>query len=98
MSARERSLTDRIDANTAAFIITANLEKVRKDLATQHANNVRETEKERSVIQKERQAVFQDAFQNDMNCYKTTGSIPSETECPIQCPNFQYGRIIIFVI
>lgn len=57
---------------------TGNLEKVRKSLAEQHAHNVRETEKERSVVQKERQAVFQDAFQNDMKCYKTTGSLPSK--------------------
>lgn len=60
------------------FHKTDNLEKIRKELAVQHASNVRETEKERSVIQKERQAVFQDAFQNDLNCYKTMGTIPSE--------------------
>lgn len=60
-----------------SFLFLGNLEKIRKTLATQHANNVKETEKERSVIQKERQAVFQDAFQNDLNAYKTLGSIPS---------------------
>lgn len=59
------------------LLFLANLEKVRRELATQHAQNVRQTETQMSVVQKERQAVFQDAFQNDMNCYKTLGTIPS---------------------
>lgn len=47
-------------------------------MATKHAINVKETESQLSVIQKERQAVFQDAFQNDLNCYKELGTIPSK--------------------
>lgn len=47
-------------------------------MATKHAINVKETESQLSVIQIERQAVFQDAFQNDLNCYKELGTIPSK--------------------
>lgn len=56
----------------------ANLEKVRQDLVSKHAETVRESEKQMRLVQQERQAVFQDAFQNDMNYYKEVGKIPSK--------------------
>lgn len=56
----------------------ADLEKVRQNLAVKHAASVRDCEKQMRSVQLERQAVFQDAFQRDMDYYKEVGSIPSE--------------------
>lgn len=55
------------------------MEKVRQNLLDAHVNNVHDYEKKLGEIQKERQAVFQDAFQNDLKDYKTLGKIPSKT-------------------
>lgn len=57
---------------------TANLEKVRQSLASKHADTVRESEKKMRLLQQERQAVFQDAFQNDLKYFKEVGKIPSK--------------------
>lgn len=55
------------------------MEKVRQKLLDAHVNNVQDYEKKLGAIQKERQAVFQDAFQNDLKDYKTLGTIPSKS-------------------
>lgn len=62
------------------YVLTnlGNLEKVRQDLASKHAATVRESEKQMRLLQQERQAVFQDAFQNDLKYYKEAGKIPSK--------------------
>lgn len=52
------------------------LEEVRKRFALKHAENVKQYENELKKIQQERQAVFQDAFQHDLEIYKEKGSIP----------------------
>lgn len=57
---------------------TANLEKVRQSLANGYAQTVRESEKQMRMLQQERQAVFQDAFQSDLQYYKEVGKIPSK--------------------
>lgn len=54
------------------------MENVRQKLLDVHVNNVHDYEKKLAEIQKERQAVFQDAFQNDLKDYKTLGKIPSK--------------------
>lgn len=43
-----------------------------------HAETIKESEKQMQQVQQERQAVFQDAFQSDMNYYKEVGQIPSK--------------------
>lgn len=60
------------------FVHTGNLEKVRQSLAFKHAETVRESERQMRMMQQERQAVFQDAFQQDMEYYKEVGKIPSK--------------------
>lgn len=59
------------------FVFLAALDVVRKELVDKHATNVRKYEQKFRMVQQERQAVFQDAFQNDLNCYKEMGTIPS---------------------
>lgn len=54
------------------------MEKVRQSLASKHAETVKESEKQMRLLQQERQAVFQDAFQSDLQYYKEVGKIPSE--------------------
>lgn len=54
------------------------LEQVRQKLLDAHVNNVQDYEKKLGEIQKERQAVFQDAFQNDLKDYQTLGKLPSK--------------------
>lgn len=58
--------------------IAAELEKVRQNLAIKHAESIRNCEKQMRSVQLERQAVFQDAFQRDMEYYKEVGRIPSK--------------------
>lgn len=58
--------------------MAGNLEKVRQSLASKHAETVRESEKQMRLLQQERQAVFQDAFQSDLKYYKEVGKIPSK--------------------
>lgn len=59
--------------------VPANLEKVRQSLASKHAETVKESEKRMRLMQQERQAAFQDAFQSDLKYYKEVGKIPSES-------------------
>lgn len=54
------------------------LDLVRKELVDRHSANCREYERRIKSAQQERQAVFQEAFQNDLQFYKESGSIPSE--------------------
>lgn len=51
---------------------------MRQSLATQHAQTVKKSEKQMRMLQQERQAVFQDAFQSDLQYYKEVGKIPSK--------------------
>lgn len=51
---------------------------MRQSLASKHAETVRESEKQMRLLQQERQAVFQDAFQSDLQYYKEVGKIPSK--------------------
>lgn len=51
---------------------------MRQSLAFKHAETVRESERQMRMMQQERQAVFQDAFQQDMEYYKEVGKIPSK--------------------
>lgn len=51
---------------------------MRQSLASKHAQTVKETEKQMRMLQQERQAVFQDAFQSDLQYYKEVGKIPSK--------------------
>lgn len=68
------------------------MEKVRQSLATQHAQTVKESEKQLRMLQQERQAVFQDAFQSDLQYYKEVGKIPSKHT------NFKHNhKIIVFI-
>lgn len=55
----------------------ADLEKVRQELANNHAANVREYENSLRKVQQERQMAFQDAFQDDLKVFKEKGVIPS---------------------
>lgn len=54
------------------------LDLVRKELVDRHSASCREYEQRIKSVQQERQAVFQEAFQNDLQCYKESGSIPSK--------------------
>lgn len=56
----------------------ANLERVRQSLAVKHEDTVKETEKQMRALQLERQSVFQNAFESDLNYYKEVGKIPSK--------------------
>lgn len=56
----------------------ASLEKVRQSLAVKHEDTVRESEKQMRALQLERQSVFQNAFESDLNYYKEVGKIPSK--------------------
>lgn len=51
---------------------------MRQSLANGYAQTVRESEKQMRMLQQERQAVFQDAFQSDLQYYKEVGKIPSK--------------------
>lgn len=46
-------------------------------MASKHAETVKESEKQMRILQQERQAVFQDAFQSDLQYYREVGKIPS---------------------
>lgn len=58
--------------------VSAALDQVRQELVDKHATNVRQYEQKLRSIQQERQAVFQDAFQNDLQIYRQSGTIPSK--------------------
>lgn len=67
------------------LIFTASLERVRQELVSKHAETIRKSEKQMRQVQQERQAVFQDAFQSDMNYFKERGKIPSKNDFHVQC-------------
>lgn len=54
----------------------ANLEKVREELATKQAHKLMEEEVRQRKILEERRQVFHDAFNSDLETYKSLGSIP----------------------
>lgn len=56
----------------------ANLGRVRQSLAVKHEDTVKESEKQLRALQLERQSVFQNAFESDLNYYKEVGQIPSK--------------------
>lgn len=56
----------------------ASLERVRQRLAVKHEDTVKESEKQMRALQVERQSVFQNAFESDLNYYKEVGKIPSK--------------------
>lgn len=74
----------------------ANLEKVRQSLASKHAETVKESEKRMRILQQERQAVFQDAFQNDLKYYKEVGKIPSMFTSFIHLFTISIDRVKVF--
>lgn len=56
----------------------ANLEMVRQSLAVKHESTIKKSEKQMRSLQLERQSVFQNAFESDLNYYKEVGKIPSK--------------------
>lgn len=62
----------------------ANLEKVRHSLAAKHDDAVKASEKQMRAMQLERQMVFQNAFESDLNYYREVGKIPSKIRNPKQ--------------
>lgn len=56
---------------------TVDLERVRSALVHEHAAKQRDHEQRLRSVQLERQAVFQQAFQDDLQSYRTLGTIPS---------------------
>lgn len=74
----------RIQWPLSNFILTGSLERVRQELLSKHAETIRESEKQMRQVQQERQSVFQDAFQSDMNYYKEVGKIPSKNDFRLQ--------------
>lgn len=55
----------------------ANLEALRIELASKHAQSVIDHELKQKQVLQERQQAFQEAFQTDMKIYKEAGVIPS---------------------
>ncbi|GJQ76293.1 hypothetical protein Trydic_g2021 [Trypoxylus dichotomus] len=53
-----------------------NLEKARTKLASKHAQDVVQHELKQKKVLEERQQVFQEAFQKDIETYKSLGEIP----------------------
>lgn len=62
----------------SAYVLTVELERVRRRLADEHAAKQRQHEQRLRSVQIERQAVFQEQFQEDLRCYQRLGTIPSE--------------------
>lgn len=60
------------------IIISANLETLRADLASKHAQSVIDHELRHKQVLQERQQAFQEAFQTDLKIYKEEGTIPSK--------------------
>lgn len=54
------------------------LEVFRQKVAAEHQQRIKEHEIKLRNIQKERQAVFDDAFRNDLEEFKQKGHIPSK--------------------
>jgi len=54
----------------------ANFEKSRTDLAAKHAQNLVEQELKQKKMLEERQQAFEEAFNNDLETYKSLGTIP----------------------
>ena len=47
-------------------------------MATEHTDKVKKHEQEQEKLLKERQETFEEAFREELNQYKMTGSIPSK--------------------
>lgn len=54
------------------------LELYRQKVAAEHQQRIKDHEEKLRQIQKERQAVFDDAFRNDLEEFKQKGHIPSK--------------------
>lgn len=79
LSLQEKQLDERFEMAMYKEKRMAGLDKVREDLAKEHSAKVVRQEKQMKRIQTERQLVFQDAFQNDLDYYKKNGNIPSKS-------------------
>lgn len=75
---QEKQLDSKFDMAMFKERKLANLEKVRQNLAVKHADTVKASEKQMRALQLERQSVFQNAFESDLNYYKEVGKIPSK--------------------
>lgn len=71
----------KLSTNLSFFIVLVALEKFRLQLAEEHSAKVKKREEDLLNIQKERQAVFQEAFQQDLNNFRQNGEIPSKLRC-----------------
>lgn len=78
LNLQERQLDRRFDMAMYKEHKMADLEKVREQLTTKHAENVVKHERNLKQVQKERQLVFQDAFQDDLKYFKETGNVHSK--------------------
>lgn len=54
------------------------MELFRQKIATEHQQRIKDHEENLRKIQKERQAVFDDAFRHDLEEFKQKGHIPSK--------------------
>ncbi|KAF2885236.1 hypothetical protein ILUMI_20955 [Ignelater luminosus] len=54
----------------------ANFEKLRTELAVKHAQSVMDQELKQKKMLEERQQAFEEAFNNDLETYKSLGTIP----------------------
>lgn len=57
------------------------MEIYRQNVAAEHQNKIRLHEEKLRTIQKERQAVFEDAFRHDLKEFKENGHISSKFQC-----------------
>ena len=62
------------------FPSTVALESYRQKVAAKHQETIRQHEQRLRQIQRERQAVFDDAFKSDLAEFKQKGTIPSESQ------------------
>lgn len=62
-------------------MLSANFEKLRMELAAKHTQSVMEQELKQKRMLEERQQAFEEAFNNDLEIYKSLGTIPSEFYC-----------------
>lgn len=69
--------TDNQHKLTYEKYFSGHLEQVRTELATKHAQNVINHELKQKDLLKERQQVFQEAFNTDLETFKELGAIPS---------------------
>lgn len=67
------------------FFHVANLDKIRQSLASRHAETVQQNDVQRRLMRQERQKVFEEAFQSDMNYYKEVGKLPSKHHLYTKC-------------